>query len=169
MFNITSKYLSFFNNKPPARWVVHTTRDFLTYYSCSYYSSMVSQTISFSKNKLLKLICIWFRISGKLSPGKLPPRKLPPRKLPTRKLPPMKIPPMKLALWKLPPQKFVPEKIAPYEIPPHEIPSPLANHTNESKIKNTKFFALKKAVQQHTYQNNQGPFLHRWSHKKSWA
>ena len=40
MFNITSKYFSFFNSKPPANWVVHITMDFLTYYSCSYYSSM---------------------------------------------------------------------------------------------------------------------------------
>ena len=41
MFNITSKYFSFFNNKPPASWVTHITRDFLTSYSCSYYSSMI--------------------------------------------------------------------------------------------------------------------------------
>ena len=40
MFNITSKYFSFFNNKPPASWVVHITRDFLACYSCSNYSSM---------------------------------------------------------------------------------------------------------------------------------
>ena len=37
MFNITSKCFSFFNNKPPAR-------DFLTCYSCSYYSSMHQST-----------------------------------------------------------------------------------------------------------------------------
>ena len=41
MFNITSKYFSFFNNKPPASWVAHITRDFLICYSCSYYSSMI--------------------------------------------------------------------------------------------------------------------------------
>ena len=29
MFNITSKYFSFFNDKPPANWVVLITRDFL--------------------------------------------------------------------------------------------------------------------------------------------
>ena len=40
MFNITSKYFSIFNNKPPASWVAHVTRDFITCYSCSYYSSM---------------------------------------------------------------------------------------------------------------------------------
>ena len=41
MFNITSKYFSFFKNKPPASWVAHITRDFPTCYSCSYYSSMI--------------------------------------------------------------------------------------------------------------------------------
>ena len=41
MFNVTSKYFSFFNNKPPKSWVAHITRDFLTCYFCSYYSSMV--------------------------------------------------------------------------------------------------------------------------------
>ena len=40
-FNITSKYFSFFNNKPPTSWVAHITRDFLTYYSCLYYSFMI--------------------------------------------------------------------------------------------------------------------------------
>ena len=35
MFSITSKYFSFFNNTPPACWVTHITRDFLTCYSCS--------------------------------------------------------------------------------------------------------------------------------------
>ena len=35
MFSITSKYFSFFNNTPPACWVAHITRDFLTCYSCS--------------------------------------------------------------------------------------------------------------------------------------
>ena len=40
MFNVTSKYFSFFNKKPPASWVAHMARDFLTFYSCSYYSSM---------------------------------------------------------------------------------------------------------------------------------
>ena len=41
MFNITSKYFSFFNNKPTARWVAHITKDFLTCYSRSYYRSMI--------------------------------------------------------------------------------------------------------------------------------
>ena len=29
MFNKASKYFNFFNNKPPASWVAHITRDFL--------------------------------------------------------------------------------------------------------------------------------------------
>ena len=54
----------------------------------------------------------------------------------------MKAPPLKII-----PLKFAPEEIASYEIPPYGIPSQLTNHTNESKIKNTKFFTLKKAIQ----------------------
>ena len=61
MFNITSKYFSFFNNKLPASWVAHITRDFLSCYSCSYYSSMVqlnslsySPFFSLRKNTKLK-------------------------------------------------------------------------------------------------------------------
>ena len=41
MFDITSKYFGFFNNETPATLVAHMTRNFLTCYSCSYYSSMV--------------------------------------------------------------------------------------------------------------------------------
>ena len=41
MFNIASKYFSLFNNKPPASWVAHITRDFLACYSCLNYSSMI--------------------------------------------------------------------------------------------------------------------------------
>ena len=41
IFNITSKYFSFFNNKPPASWVAHIATYFLTCYSSSYYSSIV--------------------------------------------------------------------------------------------------------------------------------
>ena len=40
MYKITSKYFSFLNNKPPASWVAHVTRDFLTCYSCVYYVFM---------------------------------------------------------------------------------------------------------------------------------
>ena len=45
MFSITSKQFSFFNHKPPARWVAQITRDFLTCYSCLYYSSMLWDNI----------------------------------------------------------------------------------------------------------------------------
>ena len=41
MFNITLKFFSFFNKGPPANWVAHITRDFLTCYPCSYYSSIL--------------------------------------------------------------------------------------------------------------------------------
>ena len=41
MFSITSKYFSFLNNKSPASRAVHITRDFLTCYSCLYYTSMI--------------------------------------------------------------------------------------------------------------------------------
>ena len=40
MFNIRSNYFSFFNNKPTASWVAHATKEFLTCYYCSYYSSI---------------------------------------------------------------------------------------------------------------------------------
>ena len=42
MFNITSKYFSFFNNKPPASWAAHIRRDFLTCCSCSWFFFMNS-------------------------------------------------------------------------------------------------------------------------------
>ena len=41
MFLITSKYFSIFNNKPPASWVAHVSRDFLACYPCLYYSFMI--------------------------------------------------------------------------------------------------------------------------------
>ena len=47
MFNITSKYFSFFNNKPPASRVTYITRSFLACYFCSYYSSMVYLMLCF--------------------------------------------------------------------------------------------------------------------------
>ena len=40
MFNITLKYFRIFNNKQPESLVADIIRDFLTCYSCSYYSSM---------------------------------------------------------------------------------------------------------------------------------
>ena len=36
MFNIASKHFFISKNTPPASWVTHVTRDFLTCYSCSY-------------------------------------------------------------------------------------------------------------------------------------
>ena len=51
MFNAISKYFSFF--KPPASWIAHMTRDFLTCYSCSYYSSMLRWSF---------LIPIWYSL-----------------------------------------------------------------------------------------------------------
>ena len=45
MFNITSKYFSYFHNKPPASWVAHITRDFLPCYSCSYCSYMITHCL----------------------------------------------------------------------------------------------------------------------------
>ena len=41
IFHINSKYFCLFNNMPLASWLAHITRDFLTCYSCSYYSSML--------------------------------------------------------------------------------------------------------------------------------
>ena len=40
VFIITLKYFSIFNNKSPASWVAHITRNFLTCYSGLYYISM---------------------------------------------------------------------------------------------------------------------------------
>ena len=47
IFNITSKYFSIFSNKPPAGWVAHITRYFITCYSSLYYSFILTfrQTI----------------------------------------------------------------------------------------------------------------------------
>ena len=50
MFNIAPKYFSIFNNKPPASWVAHITRNFLSCYSYSYYRSMNSLNIYFIYN-----------------------------------------------------------------------------------------------------------------------
>ena len=36
-----TKYFSFFNNKLLASWIAHITMDFISCYSCSYYSSML--------------------------------------------------------------------------------------------------------------------------------
>ena len=42
MFNISSKYFSFFNNVPPGIWLAHIRRDFLPCYSCLFYSSIIA-------------------------------------------------------------------------------------------------------------------------------
>ena len=55
-FNITSKYFCIFNNTPPANWVAHITRDIVTCYFCSYFSSMVA-------SRFLKLSKMIFLIS----------------------------------------------------------------------------------------------------------
>ena len=39
--SILKKYFSFFNNTPSASWVASYTREFLTWYSCSYYNFTV--------------------------------------------------------------------------------------------------------------------------------
>ena len=43
ILQITLRYSRIFNNKLPARWVAHVTKDFLTSYYCSYYISMLTQ------------------------------------------------------------------------------------------------------------------------------
>ena len=60
----TWNYLSFFNNTPPASWVLHITRNFLIYYLCSYYSSMSSHNKKvYSSQKHQKLTCRTARCS----------------------------------------------------------------------------------------------------------
>ena len=85
---------------------------------------------------------IWTGIR-KIAPQKITHKKIAPYENPRYEYSPL----WKFLLVKITPQNFAPEKIVPCEISPHEIPSPLTNHANESKNKNTKFFALKKAVQ----------------------
>ena len=64
MLNITSKYFSFLNNKPPASWVVHLTRTFPICYSCLYYSSMFQQRLTHFGlevyKHIRKAICVYF-------------------------------------------------------------------------------------------------------------
>ena len=69
MFNITSKYCSIFNNKPPASWVAHITRDFLTCYSCLYYSSILKMKKHFFW-KTYKIFCLK-ELSGAINWGHL--------------------------------------------------------------------------------------------------
>ena len=60
MFNITSKYFSFFNNKPIASSIAHIAKDFLTCYYCSY-SALIS---SFPKLHMLIYYCFKFHDSS---------------------------------------------------------------------------------------------------------
>ena len=66
MFNITSKYFGFLNNKPPASRVVHIIMDFLECYSCciivSYFNKIIKRpgiTFQFSvlSQKYVTNIC----------------------------------------------------------------------------------------------------------------
>ena len=58
MFNITSKNFSVFNNKPPASWVAHITKDFLTCYSCYYYSYILLEINLVSLNPIAERVLI---------------------------------------------------------------------------------------------------------------
>ena len=51
IFNVTSKYFSLFNNKLPASWARHITKDFLTCYFCSYYSLVIKTKLRSSCDK----------------------------------------------------------------------------------------------------------------------
>ena len=69
MFNITSKYFCMSNNTPLASWDAHTTRDFLTYYSCSYYISMVAKILNLGRIDISQFInfhSIWLLLCHKL-------------------------------------------------------------------------------------------------------
>ena len=57
MFNIACRYFIFFNNKSPASWVVHTTRDFLSCYFCLYYSFMLKGR--YTRNEVEKWNCFF--------------------------------------------------------------------------------------------------------------
>ena len=67
MFDITSKYFSIFNNSLHESWVKHTTRDFFTCYSCSYYaasrvglwtpSNISDETLKWSRVQLKAVNC----------------------------------------------------------------------------------------------------------------
>ena len=64
MFDITSKYFTFFKNTPPATWVAHTTRNFITCYSCSYYSFMMEGNRKFMAQKTEKS-SLWVKEKSK--------------------------------------------------------------------------------------------------------
>ena len=44
MFNMTLKYFSIFNNKPPASWAAYITMDILRCYSCEMCSMLKIKT-----------------------------------------------------------------------------------------------------------------------------
>ena len=50
------KYFSIFNNKPPASWVARIARDFITYYSCSYYSFIYRTQIQWLNDSVTGLV-----------------------------------------------------------------------------------------------------------------
>lgn len=63
IFNIISKYHSFFNNTATASWVAHITMDFLTCYSSSYYSSMLifwNYLFIFHEQYFVVKVCVLF-------------------------------------------------------------------------------------------------------------
>ena len=62
ILNITSKYFSIFNNKPPASWVAHITRDCITCYSCSYdvvVSQLKNKVYYNDVNAVIYTFCNW--------------------------------------------------------------------------------------------------------------
>ena len=56
---LQEKYFSIFNNKPPASWVVHITRDSFTCHSCSCYSSMKTLFIWKTKHIYAKTFTVF--------------------------------------------------------------------------------------------------------------
>ena len=58
--NVTSKYFRIFNNKSPANWMAHITRDFIACFSCSYYSSMILHAVGFLNLTLTNVIDVRF-------------------------------------------------------------------------------------------------------------
>ena len=103
----------------------------------------------FDKNRIRKIAPPQKIAPQKIAPQKITPQKIGPQKIsPYENTPPLNIPPYESSpLRKLPPRNLAPRKLPPGKITPNEIPSSLINHTDESKNKVTKFFALKKAVQ----------------------
>ena len=59
VFNINSNILAFLTVNPPTSRVAHVTRNFLTLFLCSYYSSMVELLFSGFRS-LLAVLLRWF-------------------------------------------------------------------------------------------------------------